>query len=402
MGGFPGRFSALPYYVKVQEYSNMESRDLWEYALDFTDAEMARMLANIWELDQTHFDYYFLSENCSYHLLSLLEVARPSLHLRDAFPVQAIPTDTLKETLRHVGSKGPPVYRPSHTRIMTTRYHLMTRDEVHIAEHLVDDKDWHPELAADLPPERRALTLDAAADYLKYEHGFSPGQDTAANRPERKREFAILRERGKVSSDGPPLDVQPATAPPETGHESARFGFGGGVTNRGRAFGELSWRAALHDLLDRQDGYIPNSHIEMPLLVLRLRPDRLNGPDGGSSVVLDKLDLVSITSLTAHNGWVNLPSWRVAFGAERLRDLGNCDTWHCVAADVHGGIGYALGSNIFSGEVWYGFIDLNVWGRSALCIRIYRIAPDAALGTAMQVTSFWRVTPLSRAKIRRT
>jgi hypothetical protein len=35
-GFFRGTFTLFPYYAKVQEYSNWESRDLWEYELDFT------------------------------------------------------------------------------------------------------------------------------------------------------------------------------------------------------------------------------------------------------------------------------------------------------------------------------------------------------------------------------
>ena len=33
IGRFPAGFSVMPYYLKVQEYTNMESRDLWEYRL---------------------------------------------------------------------------------------------------------------------------------------------------------------------------------------------------------------------------------------------------------------------------------------------------------------------------------------------------------------------------------
>ncbi len=390
-GGFPGRFSALPYYVKVQEYSNMESRDLWEYPLAFTDEELARLLSHVWELDQTHFDYYFISENCSYHLLSLLEVARPSLHLREDFPLHAIPTDTLKSTLRSVELRAPRVYRASHTRTMNARYKLMTGDEVELARKLVENPEWDPSILQPLAPERRALVLDAAADYHKFETGFTPNQDTEAGRPGKKRELQLARERGKVGADAPPFTVEPPTAEPESEHESMRVGFGSGITNRGRVFGELSWRGSLHDLLDRPNGFVPYSHIEMPNIVLRLRPDRYSdgGGDAEHAIIIDKLALVSITSLTPHSGWVSLPSWRVSFGAERLRDLGNCDDWSCLAGMLNGGIGYTFGSRMLGGEVWYGFFDLNVWGGPKLHPN-YRIAPDVALGSAMRVTSFWQ------------
>src|SRR5688572_14476038 len=71
-GGFKGRFNTMPYYMKIQEYSNMESRDLWEYELALTPTQIERLVAHAWETGSTHFDYYFLSENCSYFLLGLL------------------------------------------------------------------------------------------------------------------------------------------------------------------------------------------------------------------------------------------------------------------------------------------------------------------------------------------
>ena len=34
-GGYRGYFSTVPYYLKVQEYGDIENRDLWEYRLNF-------------------------------------------------------------------------------------------------------------------------------------------------------------------------------------------------------------------------------------------------------------------------------------------------------------------------------------------------------------------------------
>ena len=388
-GGFPGRFSALPYYVKVQEYSNMEARDLYEYPLALTDDEIDRLLMNVWELDQTHFDYFFLSENCSYHLLSLLEVARPSLHLREHFPAHAIPIDTMKVVLDQVGLASPPVFRPSATLQMKARYKLLTDDEADLAKHLARDEVLPTDELHALPPERQAIVLDAADDYLKYKFGVKLGRDLDPSRTERKREWALIRERGRVQAPPYELEVTPPTKPPETAHETMRVGAGFGVTNTGQLFGEITWRGSLHDFLDRQDGYVPSSWVEMPVIKLRLRPDRIGDSDGASSVVLDQADFVRIVSLTPKDGWVNLPSWRVAVGAERLRDLDNCDRWKCVAGALNGGIGYALQSHVLGGEIWYGFFDLNVWAGPQLHPN-FRIAPDVALGTAMQVTPFWR------------
>jgi Domain of unknown function (DUF4105) len=58
-GGFEGRLANFPYSMKVQEYSNLESRDLWEYDLHITQEQIDRMLGHLWELGSTFFWYYF-------------------------------------------------------------------------------------------------------------------------------------------------------------------------------------------------------------------------------------------------------------------------------------------------------------------------------------------------------
>ncbi|HVC08533.1 MAG TPA: DUF4105 domain-containing protein [Elusimicrobiota bacterium] len=76
-GVFPGRYSAMPYYLKVQEYSNLESRDLWEYRLNLSSATLGRLINHIWEMRSASFPYYFFNRNCSYELLPLLDAADP-------------------------------------------------------------------------------------------------------------------------------------------------------------------------------------------------------------------------------------------------------------------------------------------------------------------------------------
>ncbi|HEX9241652.1 MAG TPA: DUF4105 domain-containing protein, partial [Anaeromyxobacter sp.] len=69
LGAFPGRFSRMAYYYKVRTYADAESRDLWEYDLAMTPDEVRLFVSHLWELGQTYFDYWYLDENCSYHVL---------------------------------------------------------------------------------------------------------------------------------------------------------------------------------------------------------------------------------------------------------------------------------------------------------------------------------------------
>ena len=80
-GRFQGQFKHYAYYYKVRQYGDYESRDLWEYDLALTPEETALLAAHLWELGGTWFAYWYLDENCSYHVLGALEAAAPRLEL---------------------------------------------------------------------------------------------------------------------------------------------------------------------------------------------------------------------------------------------------------------------------------------------------------------------------------
>jgi len=124
-GGYPGLFSIVPYYEKIKQYSDIESRDIWEYSLNLNQAEIDQLMRHAWEVKNINFDYYFLTENCSYHMLSLLEVARPGSRLTDGFSIKAIPSDTVRAVV-NIGMADKAVYRPATTTLL--RQHLALLD----------------------------------------------------------------------------------------------------------------------------------------------------------------------------------------------------------------------------------------------------------------------------------
>ncbi len=386
-GGFPGRFTALPYYVKVQEYSNIESRDLWEYELFLEPEETLRLLLHAWELDTTWIDYYFFTENCSYLLLRLLEIARPELELANQFSSYAIPTDTLKAVVAEEELIGERIYRPAHTANMNARRGRLTGEERSLASDLVgEDPPW--ERLEGLEPERRAAVLESALDLHKYDAGFHPNQDAAyLSTPSGKRELELLRARGELQVELE--DVAPPTpAPPEGSHESARVRLGAGVNRAGRAFQTLEWRGALHDPLDGQEGYVPGSTVEMLKVRARLEPARfeLNRSD---ALILDRIDLLRMASVAPLEGWVRRASWRVNLGAGWVEDL-NCRRWRCTAADFHVGAGLAARSRWLGVQTFYTFVDLNAFGGDVFD-NGYRIGIDGALGTSWSLTTRLRL-----------
>ncbi len=338
-GGFPGRFYVMPYYVKVQEYSNMESRDLWEYELTLSREQVTRLVMHAWETRTTHFDYYFFSRNCSYHLLALLEAAAPELDLMDRFPGAVIPSDTVRVVLEQPGLVRRTGTRPSLLSIMQQRQRQLTGDEIRVAEAWAAASSGGPSPPLDpaASKARNALVIDAAYDYLRYREGMHAEPTEAFKLRERR----MLLARGRLGV--PPLDVatRPNVDAPERGHGTLRVGLAGGYADQGGAFQTLGVRAAIHDYLDPPRGYPADARLEMGDLRLRFQ-------DRARSLQLDRLDIVDIVSAAPFDRWVRSPSWKVWFGADNARELG-CTRedsphagWRCLYFGVVTGGGLAV------------------------------------------------------------
>lgn len=301
MGGYPGLFAMVPYQEKLSEYRSLENRDLWEYQLNLTPEETGRMVEHVWELKQVQFDYFFFDENCSYRLLELLQVARPSLDLTSQFPLTAIPTDTVK-AVKQAGLVESTRYRPSRERELLARAEPLDGAEQQQVLALSADtaKLQDPEFTA-LARDRQALVQDAAFRLERYR---ATGQERDPERA--RRSFELLRA---INRNPPPaLDIE-RPGLPEDGHQSRTWQLGVG-TREDRAFAEYGLRMAYHDLNDNAYGFPLGAQIE--ILQLKLRQYE------GNDWQVQRLDLATIRSLTPRNELLQPWSWQVAGGLERV------------------------------------------------------------------------------------
>ncbi|MBA1380632.1 Lnb N-terminal periplasmic domain-containing protein [Pseudomonas brassicacearum] len=328
MGGYPGLFALVPYQEKLSEYRSLENRDLWEYRLNLSQAETERMVEHVWELKQIQFDYFFFDENCSYRLLELLQVARPSLRLTEQFPLTAIPTDTVK-AVKEAGLVESIQYRPSRERELLSRAEPLSDDEQQwVLKVSADQQQLQlPEFKA-LPRDRQALIIDAAYRLERYR---ANGQERDPQRAQRS--FELLRAINQ--NPAPELDI-PQPGLPEDGHQSRTWQAGLG-TRGDRAFGEYGLRMAYHDLNDNAESFPLGAQIE--ILQLKLRQYE------GNDWQVQQLDLATIRSLTPRNELLQPLSWQVTGGLERVPGKHDDET---LVSHVNGGGGgtWALGDDV--------------------------------------------------------
>jgi Domain of unknown function (DUF4105) len=320
-GGYPGTYSVMPYHQLVRKYSDYENRDIWEYQLNLTAAEVRRLLEHLWELQGNYADYYFFDENCSYQLLFLLDVARPGLALTDRFGVYAIPVDTVRTVIEQPGLLDRAIFRPSSRTRIEHRLRTLSEPERALVRRLAGGQ-----LLADatelqaLTAPRRAAVLELAADFVTYRlrTGEQPRDQAAA------LAWRLLAARSRIAAPASfPAAPDPAVRP-DQGHESARAALGMGARD-GRLFQTVRVRPGYHRLADPEAGYLRGAEIDFLDLELRRYA-------GDPAPILDSLTAVDIRSLSPRNELFRPVSWRLGGGLERFRTHDRDEKGELVAA----------------------------------------------------------------------
>ncbi len=376
VGLFEGHFAIFPYYVKVQEYNNWESRDLWEYELNFNEEQLEMLLLHLWELGGTFFEYYYFQENCSYHILSLLEVADPSLHLRDAFFFSVIPTDTVKVLAEQKGLVKKVVYRPAVLNKMNHKRVRMSGEERTLFRGIIRDPDLiESQEFTSRPVESRARILDGYLDYLQYKGMQDNEMENGSVRIPR----SVLLARSRLNHQSPEEEPIRFSSRPDWGHGTDRLRFGVGH-NDDEPFQEISYRPAYHDLLANATGYDKDSEIRVLDFNFRYynESDRLK---------VDRATILAITSLTPIDPLFPKPSWRMSVGVDSLRDL-ECN--QCNSFRGNFGVGVSFRPRFFSPFLFYAFADADSDFSSRLDDG-YRIGGALEAGAYVDLTENWKV-----------
>ncbi|MGE8654240.1 MAG: DUF4105 domain-containing protein [Acinetobacter gandensis] len=249
-GQYPGEYSLMPYYRKVKEYGDFESRDLWEYELALTEQETSFLVKHIWEMQQVSFPYYFASDNCAYRLLGLIDLVRPSSNLKEQFKVASIPVETIKEVDKQ-GLIKAAIYRPAlETQLLSQAqqhgYHL-AREAQRLS--LVEPAKMQNVIGT-YSKQQQAKILEMAYDHL-YLQLIGRKVDAEFAQP-RLRQILALRSQSDIEKQR----IEPAipSLDPVKGHHARTFDVALGEV-QGEQFLELSHREAYHDLIDPQGGF---------------------------------------------------------------------------------------------------------------------------------------------------
>ena len=281
-GQYPGEYSIMPYYRKVKEYGDFESRDLWEYELNLTPEETRFLVEHIWEMQHVSFPYYFVSDNCAYRLLGLIDLVRPDLNLKQQFSYAAIPIETLKAVDQQALVKEV-VYRPALETQLLSQAKQHGTDLAKVAHQIAfTETDQVQSMLKTYSQQDQAKILEMAYDdlYLQY---ISRQVDANIAQPKLRQ---LLAERSQIQVEKQRQQPERPKMQPVEGHHARNLSVNVGEV-QGQKFVELGHRQAYHDLIDPQGGYRTGTQLLFLDGSLQYRDDKLK---------LEHLDLLSVNS----------------------------------------------------------------------------------------------------------
>ncbi len=299
-GQYPGEYSLMPYYRKVKEYGDLESRDLWEYELSLTPDETRFLVQHIWEMKHVSFPYYFVSDNCAYSLLGLLDLVRPALNLKQQFKVAAIPVETIKAIERQ-GLVKETIYRPAlETQLLSqARQHgkslAKVAHQVAFAEPIEMSRQM--EAYQDLD---KAKILEMAYDDL-YLQFIGRKVEPVFAQPRLRQ---LLSMRSEIDLEKQRQQPQRPKVDPTQAHDARHFSVNMGEV-QGEKFVELGHRQAYHDLIDPQGGFRTGTQLLFWDGSIQYRDDELK---------LEHFDVLSVNSYNPITPFKMPLSWGFNFG----------------------------------------------------------------------------------------
>ena len=260
-GFFPGQYSMLPYHQMIKSYTNLEGRDLWEYQLNLSEAEVDKLLKYLFEVEKTYSDYYFLDDNCAYEVLWALQVVRPELNLVADDEPWVIPLDSVKIASR-AGLVSSKKYRPSLMREWEVRFSQLSPSEKSELQELLKNLNSSKDVL-DRPLSTAVLEAAQVSVDLNL-------NETASLRKEKS--FQLSRARARRPKTGDLLIPEPVRSPEDT-HDSSHVGLGA-ARRDSKDQQLLTVGAAFHSWLSDDSALSPFSEMKVLNFEFRNTPDQ--------------------------------------------------------------------------------------------------------------------------------
>ncbi len=347
-GGYFGQYSLLPYYDKLKEYRDTEQRDIWEYDLNLNKKEISKMVKHIWELKQAYSHYYFFDENCSYNMLWLLEVARPTVHLRENFTYHVSPPETIFaiEAAHLVKDK---VYRASKRTVLLAYENTLNNQSINLVKQLSEDKISSTIIIQNnnIPKKEKQLILNASIELSEYNY---------IKRIINKKQYLTIshnlsKVRATLGKSKQIEIIQPVN--PDKSHKQLKISLGYKYNNT--EFITFGIRPTYHDITNNDEGFLKGTQIEF-------FNTQFIYNNTTKKIDIDFFNILTIKSIAQRTKFFNPLSWATQWKF----DNDSLDNQLDFSTQVNAGLSWNIGEKSYTYTLLDFFITDYSYANSAV------------------------------------
>jgi hypothetical protein len=257
------------------------------------------MVEHIWEIRNSRSIYYFFNRNCSYEVLWLVEIARPSVELRHRFFYQIIPFETI-HAMQKANLLESSHYRPSKRSIIEAYKNVLDFQQIQMAKQLYQNKLSLKEFLQNntLSLDKKRYILEVSIELLQYYY----------QKNEISKETYLERFHNLTSARatlGKTKKVTPKQPPnPLSGHRANRLTLGGGAIEENEAL-FFGYRPAYHDLEDAPLGFLRGVQTEFFNFDFSLTKEKFR---------VEKATMIAVSSIAQIDSFFTPFSWRATLG----------------------------------------------------------------------------------------
>lgn len=319
MGGYDAAYSDKQYFRHHHNYGNTELRDMWEYKLALSKSDVQFIVAHIWELLFVKFDYYFVDENCAFHLAKLIELVLPDTIISNN-SLWVLPSSVAKGIVNSKGLLESINFIPSSESIVNDYLYTLNENQKLIGKSLIisDFNFQSNEQYNNLTLLEKTQLVEALLQHFKV-------TKRSLNDENKKQKLnrLLLKERlqqplGKAIAD--PIFIR--KKPPHNNQAPSKFSLGfHNIDNLGNYL-TLGFRMTYFDDLSQNLTHSKFANLEM---------FDLEFIGNNNEFKIHKFDLVDIRYFPEkHNDWklTHDFAWKVRLGYEQFKnDCLNCGNY---------------------------------------------------------------------------
>lgn len=301
-GGFYGRFSLLPYFLKLREYNDLESRDLWEFELNFAPDELELLEAHLWDMNRAIFDYYYFTENCSYHIYRFIDAIKPDWKLWKETYTYLVPMDTVIPLVEKKDIVKNIFVRESIQKRVHGRLNQLSKKQLNYIKNSIAKNELQSLEGISDPVK----VLDSLISFVDYK--FPKDIHLRENSKMSQLKMKILTKRSEFEQTSSQV-LKKKVDNFNYSHRPRRFKVSYLNADNINGF-EVEDRSALHNILEPQGDAYSNFTLEMGRISVQYDQDR-------EKLYFNKFTFANVTALRPFSYLEKLLSWNFSVGVKR-------------------------------------------------------------------------------------